>query len=121
MILGVGTDLVQVSRMAEALAKPGFAEKYFTRTEREHAADKVRPEEILAGKFAAKEAFAKALGRGFTGFGPGDLEVRREGAWPILEPLDRAAVLTREMGVKKIHLSIAHDGGMAMAFVILEA
>lgn len=120
MIHGIGTDIVEIKRMEEALKKAGFAEKYFTPQEREHAKGKAHPAETLSGYFAAKEAFAKALGMGFSGFLPGDVEVYREGSWPQLRLLGRAALLCGQAGVKQMHLSISHEAEYATAMVLLE-
>ena len=118
MITGVGTDLVEVARLERALAAPGFADRYFTPGEQAHAAGKKNPAETLAACFAAKEAFAKALGTGFSGFFPGDVEVVWESGKPALVALGPAK---ERLGGRRVHLSLSHEGGLALAFVVLEA
>ena len=120
MIVGIGTDLVKIERIERALEAPGFAHRYFTAGELAHAQAKAQPAQTLAACFAAKEAFAKALGTGFSGFFPGDVEVFWAGGRPGLRPLGPARICVEQAGVRACHLSLSHDGGMALAFVVLE-
>ena len=74
-----------------------------------------------AACFAAKEACAKALGTGFRGFGPSDIEViHNEDGKPGYRLLGEAMMLARRKGVDRVHLSLSHDGGQAIAFALLE-
>ena len=71
------------------------------------------------GIFAAKEAVAKALGTGFVGFGFADVEILSDKKGkPVVRLHGDAAALVRDANV---HLSISHDGGMAMAFAVIES
>ena len=116
MILGVGIDVVDVSRFEEALERtPTLRERIFTEQERE------RPLASLAARFAAKEALAKALGAP-TGMAWHDAEVVNEASGnPQFEI--RGSVLSRanDLGAKTVHVSLSHDAGIASAFVILES
>ena len=75
MILGVGTDLVEIRRMERACKKDYFVVRTFTDMESRQAKGSVSK---LAGSFAVKEAVAKALGTGFRTFMPIDVEVLRD-------------------------------------------
>lgn len=116
MILGVGIDVVDVSRFEEALERtPTLLRRLFTEQERD------RPMASLAARFAAKEALAKALGAP-TGMAWHDAEVVNEASGnPQFEI--RGSVLGRanDLGAKTVHVSLSHDAGIASAFVILES
>jgi holo-[acyl-carrier protein] synthase len=115
VILGVGIDVVDVSRFGESLRRtPAMRERLFTTAER------VRPLASLAARFAAKEALAKALGAP-TGMAWLDAEVVNEPSGnPQLEM--RGSVLARahDLGVRSVHVSLSHDAGIASAMVVLE-
>ena len=120
MILGVGTDLCQIERIALAMENPRFLERLYTPAERKRLENLCaeRMHERAAGMFAAKEAVAKALGTGFTGFGFSDVEILSdEKGKPVVQLHGKAAELAGNSG---IHLSISHDGGMALAFAVIE-
>ena len=116
VIVGVGIDVVQVSRLARALERtPRLAERLFTDRERD------RPVESLAARFAAKEAVAKALGA------PGGLSwqdaevVSQESGRPVLELTGTVAAEAAAQGIRTWHLSLSHDGGVATAVVVAES
>lgn len=116
MIIGVGTDVVEVARLEQALERTStLRERLFT------PAEGALPMESLAARFAAKEALAKALGA------PGDLSwqdaevVNDVSGWPSFELRGGVAALAEQRGVGRVHLSLSHDGGVALAFVVLEA
>ncbi|WP_374928854.1 holo-ACP synthase [Kytococcus sedentarius] len=113
MIVGLGTDVVEVQRLGRALERtPGLASRLFTDAESD------LPLESLAARFAAKEAVAKALGSP-PGLGFREAEVLRgEHGRPVLRVSGRAAEVAAELGVTRWHLSLSHDGGVAMATVI---
>ncbi|RGA04766.1 holo-ACP synthase [Microbispora triticiradicis] len=116
MIVGIGVDVVDVARLRAALERtPGLRRRLFTE------AEAVLPPESLAARFAAKEAVAKALG-GPPGLGHLDAEVVR-GAHgrPEVRLTGRAAEVARGLGVRRWHVSLSHDGGMAVAYVIAES
>jgi holo-[acyl-carrier protein] synthase len=120
----IGVDLVEVARIRRVLERhPGFADTHFTPWEREHAAGlgEAKRFEFLAGRFAAKEAALKALGVGISG-GVALAEVET-GAAPSRAPLLRlsgaALRAAEEAGATQFQVSISHDGGFAVAFVVL--
>jgi holo-[acyl-carrier protein] synthase len=124
MILGVGVDLVSVERFAPWLASPAMIARFFSA---EEAAGLPEPRagnlalEYLASRFAAKEAFAKALGTGMRGLVLRDIEVaKRQGGQPFLRLRGPNLVLFEKAGGKALHLSISHDGGTAVALVVIE-
>lgn len=116
MIVGVGVDLVDLTRFEIKLEQTkGLAERIFT-------ADEIgaRPES-LAGYWAAKEALIKAIGNP-TGFSFQDVSVTKDSSGkPALVVAGETKKLADEMGIRNWHLSISHDGGMAVAMVIAES
>ncbi|MFH0811196.1 MAG: holo-ACP synthase [Pseudomonadota bacterium] len=125
MILGLGVDLVRVSRIERAVAR--FGERFFDHIlgpeERRHLNERRggRLGEWVAARFAAKEAFMKAVGLGLTkGLSWRDIEVIPDGLGkPCLRLSGRAAELCRERGALAL-VSLAHEAGLAMATVILD-
>jgi holo-[acyl-carrier protein] synthase len=113
VIVGVGTDLVEVARLAAALERtPTLRRRLFTEREA------TLPIESLAARFAAKEALAKALGAP-AGLSWQDVEVVSEDTGrPLLEVRGTVA---DAVGDARVHLSLSHDGGFALAYVVLEA
>ena len=124
MIAGIGVDLVSIPRLAALLGRRGDAavSRFFTAAEAERCRASKSALESFAARFAAKEAFFKALG---TGWGLGgrwtEVEVvsAPSGA-PGLRLSGRAAEAAAERGVVRIHLSLTHTDDTAAAFVILE-
>jgi holo-[acyl-carrier protein] synthase len=115
MIVGIGVDVCDVDRFETTVRRtPAVAERVLTAAERE------LPIESQAARFAAKEALAKALGAP-PELGWHDVEVVRDDhGRPALElrgSVGRAAAL---LGVRRAHLSLSHDAGVAAAFVVLE-
>ena len=125
MIVGLGIDVVEVARLADALRRHGdhFVERVFT--DRERAACDPRADRVLAlaARFAAKEACLKALGTGWAeGLGFRDVEVVREGNQPPRLVLHREAARRAEaLGVIRSHVSLTHQPGLAAAVVVLES
>lgn len=121
---GIGTDLVRIERLEKSLARFGerLALRILSEEERDLVPEGQGAATFLAGRWAAKEAFAKALGTGFArGMGPCDIEVLRlpSGA-PCIRPRGPAQRLWEEAGAGRIHVSISHDAGFALAFVVIE-
>lgn len=121
MIVGVGIDVCSIERMRRALERQG--ERFFARicSEAERADLAGRDAATsLAGRFAVKEAFAKALD-GAPGVGWHEVEVRREASGkPTLHLSGRAVLAVESVGAERWHVSISHDAGIATAIVILE-
>lgn len=118
MILGVGTDLVEIGRMEKACKKDAFLKRTFTPKECRQAEGKPSK---LAGNFAVKESVAKVFGTGFRSFMPGDIEVLRdELGKPYVVLYGGAKALAEQMGIQKIWVSITNTKEMAMAMAVGE-
>ncbi len=124
MIYGVGTDIVSIERIQEILNKnrDGFINRVLTEHERALFANKADSAAFCAKRFAAKEAFSKALG---TGIGRvvsfQDLTVRKnENGKPYFMPSEKLRLYLQEKGIKQGHLSISDESLNALAFVVLE-
>ena len=123
MIIGIGVDIVELERIEKALQGQAFAKRVFHENECTYCEARGRQKVgSYAARFAAKEALVKALGTGFCGGTPADIEVRRDqGGRPeiILHGLYQEAA--QEKQVAAIHLSMSHSRQYAVAQVILEA
>lgn len=123
MIVGVGTDIVDISRIASLHVKYGdrFLSRIFTSAEATYCVGRHNTPQHLAARFAAKEAAMKALGTGFaSGIRFTDIEVCRDQGSPRVLLYKRALELSENLGVSRIHLSISHDKLYAVALILLE-
>ncbi len=129
MIIGIGSDLCDITRIEQTLARFGerFIQRVFTDEERRKAESRANRAATYAKRFAAKEACAKALGTGFNrGVFMKDMGVvnLRSGA-PTLKleggALERLNAITPQGHEAKIHLTLTDDHPMAMAVVVIEA
>jgi holo-[acyl-carrier protein] synthase len=121
MIIGIGTDLVENQRLESWLSQPRLLEKYFTAAERADAAAGGYPAASLAARFAAKEAFGKAVGTGLAGLRLSDIEtLRDQRGKPWLELGPSALEALKNAGGRRVHLSLSHEKGYSLAFVIVE-
>lgn len=122
-MIGIGTDLCAVSRMEKAIQKAHFYERVFFEEERAYldAKENARAQSAAA-MFAAKEAAAKALGTGFIcGIMPWTIQVTHtENGAPGILLHGAAKERLEAMGGRRVHVSLTHEGDMAMAFVIIE-
>jgi holo-[acyl-carrier protein] synthase len=116
VIVGIGVDLVDIARLEQALRRtPALAERLFTEGEQ------ARPAASLAACFAAKEAVAKALGAP-PGLRWADVEVGHDKAGrPTLTVRGTVADAAGRLGVRRWHVSLTHDGGVSVAFVVAES
>lgn len=122
-VLGVGTDLVDITRFEQVLERrPLLAARLFSADELGYAARLARPAPTLAGRFAVKEAVMKALGVGLGSVDWSDISVaRRPGGRPELTVAGRAADLASSIGVGGWHVSISHTDAVASAVVVAVA
>lgn len=124
MIVGIGLDLVETERVAKALGAHGerFEDRVFTATEKANCRGRADRIQALAARFAAKEACLKALGTGWSeGLSFRQVEVvPTEGGRPELRLSGAAASRAKDLGVKKVHVSLTHQPGIAGAVVVLE-
>jgi holo-[acyl-carrier protein] synthase len=124
MIYGVGTDVVEIGRIEKALERFGerFARRILCEPELKRFAAHRQPAAYLAKRFAAKEAFTKALGTGIHA------PANWHGVWvrnlpsgqPVLEFSEPLKLMLSQRGVANSHLSLTDERGVAMATVILE-
>ncbi len=124
MIHGIGTDIVCTERIEQALARHGerFARRILTAEEWHGFTTSPSPARLLARRFAAKEAAAKAFGTGFSG----GLSLQHIATGhdthgrPELRFSGHAETLLRRYGITTSHLSLSDDDGYAVAFAVLE-
>ncbi len=125
MIVGIGVDIVDVARVKDLLDRyrDRFVRRVFTDVEAEYARRGMREAERLAGRFAVKEAVLKAFGTGKSqGILWRDVEtVRGPLGKPNVILHGKASNYMKKIKGDNIHVSITHDGGRAVAFVIIEA
>lgn len=118
MVIGVGTDLVEIHRIKRACERDSFVAYTFTEEERRQAGESVSR---LAGDFAVKEAVSKSLGTGFRGFGPKDIEVLRDDLGkPYVKLYGEAGRLAARQGIEGIFVSISNTGDHALAFAVAQ-
>ena len=122
MVFGIGTDIVEVDRIREAIEKYGdkFRKKIYTETEIEYCESfKVKKYVHYAARFAIKESFSKAIGTGLTqGFKFTEIGVKNETSGkPIIE---LSGSMAEKWGSYLIHASISHSEINAISYVLIE-
>lgn len=122
MIFGIGIDIIEVERVRKQLDKNNFKEKIFTEQEIEYCLSKRNYAESFAARFAAKEAFFKAIGTGWRGgLSFKELEILNdELGKPTFLLHGKAREFARENRLDKIHVSLTHVRNSAGAVVIVE-
>ena len=123
MIAGLGTDLIEVDRIAEKLCKEsGFRELVFSKAEITYCEAKTNKYQHYAARFAAKEAFFKALGTGWLkGTFFNEVEILNdESGKPFLEIHGETQKTLSAWGISKIFVSLSHLKEIASAVVIIE-
>ena len=121
MISGIGIDLCRISRISRAIENKSFVERVFSAEEKAYAESSKNPARHYASAFAAKEAFAKAGGWGLSKVGLRSIWVSRLNGVPELHLSEHANRLLLQRKILRTHLSLSHEGDMAIAVVILEA
>ena len=125
MIYGIGTDIADCARVGSIYAKHGhhFVKNILTPAELERLAELKKPDEYIAGRWAAKEAFSKALGTGMCAeCAFVEIEVLSdERGKPFVKLYAATAETAKRLGITRIHVSISHERELATAFVVLEA
>ncbi len=125
MIVGIGVDIIDISRLERSVELYGnrFISRVFTEREIDYCEQLARKGERYAARFAAKEAARKAIGAAtpVKALAWHDVEIisSTEGA-PQLQFHGRAAELIKELGVTRVHISLSHATDQAIAFVVLE-
>lgn len=124
MIIGIGTDLVEIDRIEQAIARQGerFLARIFTPAERAYCDAQARPAIYYAARFAAKEAFSKALSSGIArGLRWTEIEIERgDAGQPTLNLTGHARDAAANLAVTTIHVTLTHTRTLAQATVILE-
>ena len=124
MIFGVGVDLVNIQRLETVLQRWGdrFVKRVFTDQEAEFCFKRAYPASPFALRFAAKEAFSKAIGLGMRkGIRWRDIEVfHYPGGRPGLRLQGRCSEICLEKQITRFHLSLSDDGRYGVAVVVLE-
>lgn len=123
MIIGIGTDIVEIRRIKKIMndKSNSFLKKIFTDKEIKLLEERNLRPEYIAGRFAAKEAIAKALGTGFREFSFRDITVLNdELGKPIVKLDGNAKKIADKNGKTILHLSISHGDDAAIAYAILE-
>jgi holo-[acyl-carrier protein] synthase len=120
VVIGIGVDVVDIDRFDRALERtPALATRLFGPVDLDGLADGRARVMSLAARFAVKEATLKALGGHVAGFSWQDIQLRRlPGRAPTLDVTGGVSTRAAEMGVTDWHVSISHDGPVAVAFVV---
>jgi holo-[acyl-carrier protein] synthase len=118
-IVGIGVDVVDLARFANLVDRtPQIVDRLFTKAEQVSAEGHQLPVNSLAGRFAVKEAVAKALGAP-AGMAWHDCEVSNGGA-PTISMRGTVAEVAANLLITNWHVSLSHDGPVAIAYVIAE-
>ena len=123
MIIGMGSDLIDIRRIETSISRFGerFTHRCFTDIERARSDRRKNRAESYAKRFAAKEALIKALGDS-TGVQWHDMQVVSDGHGnPRFELSGAAAAVAQSVGATRLHLSMSHDAGVAIAYVVAES
>jgi len=121
VIVGIGVDVVDIARFERALMRtPKLKDRLFAVSE-QFKDGSARPLRSLAGRFAAKEALIKAIGDS-AGVGWHDMQVVTDQLGnPSFELAGATRVIALERNISRIHLSMSHDAGVAIAYVVAES
>jgi len=122
MIIGIGIDIVEVKRMERWLENTDLLERYFHSDELAVVSSRKNGAALaLAARFAAKEAFGKALGTGLAHFALKDIMVlNKENGKPYILLTGTAQTALEESSATKVHISLSHERENAVAMIILE-
>ena len=122
MICGLGVDMTTVERFMSWIEKPEMITRFFNQEELCKNPNVAFQKEHYAVRFAAKEAFGKALGTGITGFNLCDVYIKSEpNGRPVLKVQSSAEKKLKEIfGDCKLHVSLSHEKNNAVAVVIIE-
>ncbi|MBE7064206.1 MAG: holo-[acyl-carrier-protein] synthase [Ruminococcaceae bacterium] len=123
MVIHTGVDIVEVSRIKNSISNSGkhFIERVYTKSEAAYCVSAVNSFERFAARFAAKEAFVKAIGKGFSdGIMFNMIEVaKRETGEPYLVLHDKALEAAEKLGIESMDISLSHIKETAIATVVI--
>ncbi|WP_040157738.1 holo-ACP synthase [Nigerium massiliense] len=114
MITGIGVDVCDLDRFARAAANPAVRRRLFAPGEDD------APPHTLAGRFAAKEALAKALGAPAGLVWTDAVITKDDSGRPGVALSGTVLARAQELGVRRVHVSISHDAGVAVAMIVCE-
>ncbi|MCL2294336.1 MAG: holo-ACP synthase [Spirochaetes bacterium] len=122
MIIGTGIDIVRIDRMKKWIIRPLLLERYFHQKEIENEKSKEPGAAMFfAARFAAKEAFGKALGTGLMGISLKEILVENNvHGKPVIILCGKAKEAFEKTGATNIHVSLTHETDNALAMVIIE-
>ncbi len=122
MIAGIGTDLIEIARIQQAIEKnPHFMERVYTINEIAYCQRKKNSWQSFAARFAAKEAVSKALGTGIGPVGLMEIEiVNAENGQPVVVLHGKAQRIAADRNIQQVHISLSHSEAYAMATAVLE-
>ena len=121
MIIGIGTDIIEIERVARAVEREHFKNKVFTKTEQDYCESHGRQAAAsYAARFAAKEAFFKAIGTGIVTDLTNVEVVNDESGQPQIFLNGKAEEIAKNLQVEKIFLSLSHSQKFATAFCVVE-
>jgi holo-[acyl-carrier protein] synthase len=122
MILGIGIDVVHVRRIRHWLSVDGLVDRFFHPDEIIAMRDRGPTAALsLAARFAAKEAFGKAIGSGLTGISLRDIQVSNShNGRPEIRLFGTALARLEALGGKTVHISLTHESDNAIAVAIIE-
>lgn len=120
-VFGIGTDIVDISRIESKMDRDSFIQKVFTPKEIQYCNSRSNPAQSFAARFAAKEAYMKALGTGWSenaDFIEIETLSAKSGA-PYICLHGKTKECFESMNLKRVFISLSHSGASAIAFVIL--
>ena len=122
MIVGIGCDIIEIERIARAIKSESFIRRVFTAEEAAYCQRRGQQAAAsFAARFAAKEAVLKALGTGLREGSLQEIAVDNDGLGkPLVQLSGHFAMLSRQLGVKNIQISLSHSRDFAVAYVIKE-
>ncbi|MCU0430558.1 MAG: holo-ACP synthase [Cytophagaceae bacterium] len=122
MIFGIGTDIIEVDRIRKSIESSSFLDKIFTEAERAYCGSKINAAEHFAVRYAAKEAFFKALGTGYRlGMAFHEIEICHDDLGkPHIQLHGETQKFLQEKGNFHIHISLSHVKQTALAMVMIE-
>lgn len=121
MIIGIGVDIVNISRIKKLVLKYNekFLNRFFTDVETEYIMKKSMSYETISGIFSAKESISKVLGTGLRNYKLKDIEISHdENGKPIVKLYNNAKEISKNIGIEKIDISISHERDNAISFAI---
>ena len=122
MIAGIGTDITEVGRFEKWVKNPEMLERFFNEKECGFSGSIASQCQHYAARFAAKEAFSKALGTGITGFNLKEVYITKDSEGKPLLNIEGAALslMKERLGECNSYVSLSHEKEYAVAFVVLE-